>query len=62
MHVKCDLTGEPAEILRELRDRGHVVSIKDAVSQGLYRLYDEVLERDMLKVRVQAAKRLEEDT
>ena len=59
--AKITLKGEPASIYRELRGRGVVLSVRDAFSKGLYRLYDEVLEREMKETRLAAIKRLEEN-
>ena len=58
VNFKFKLEGEPAEMYRELRARGLVKSASDAMAQGVQRLYDETLERDMKRVRVQAGKRL----
>lgn len=58
--MKFTLVGEPARILRELKNRGVVQSYRDAVSQGLLLLYDETLRRELQMYRVSAAKRLEE--
>ena len=47
VYVKCVLTGEPARIVLELKRRGVVCSVKEAVVQGLLVYYDVVLERDL---------------
>lgn len=52
IHVNCEIQGEPAEILLELKRRGLVLSNTDAVSQALLALYDRVLERDLRKTRL----------
>jgi hypothetical protein len=61
INAKITLKGEPASIYRELRGRGVVLSVRDAFSKGLYKLYDEVLEREMKKTKLAAIKRLEEN-
>jgi hypothetical protein len=38
-----------------------ILSVRDAFSKGLYKLYDEVLEREMKETRLAAIKRLEEE-
>ena len=59
VHIKCRLDGELAVMYRELKTRGLVKSAGDAVGRGVQLLYDEALERDMKRVRVSAAERLE---
>jgi hypothetical protein len=47
LYIKCTISGEPARILLELKQRGLVNTNKDAVNQGLCALYNNVLERDL---------------
>ena len=47
VHVNCEVQGEPAKVLLQLKDRGLVLSNTDAISQGLLALYDRVIERDL---------------
>lgn len=35
VHVRCVINGEPARIIRELKRRGTVASVKEAVVQGI---------------------------
>ena len=52
--VTYELTGEPARIYTELHPRGIVHRVRDALSKGVYKLYDEALERDIKKPRLDA--------
>lgn len=52
VHVNCELQGEPARILLELKGRGLALSNTDAIAQGLLALYDRVIERDLRKMRL----------
>lgn len=47
VHINCNIKGEPAQILLELKERGLVNSNKDAINQGLCALYNKILERDL---------------
>ena len=58
VHVKCTLTGTPAAIIRELKERGIVASVREAITHGLISYYDEVLKRDLDMARLQASRRL----
>ena len=59
INVNFTLSGEYVVMYRELQARGLVKGSKDAFSRGVCKLYDEMLERDLLRSRVSAARRLE---
>jgi hypothetical protein len=61
VYVKCVLRGEPARIFRELKERGVVGSVREALIQGLLAVYERTLDRDLRRARVLAGRRLEED-
>lgn len=52
IHVNCEVQGEPARVLLELKDRGLVLSNTDAISQGLLALFDRVIERDLKQMKL----------
>jgi len=54
IHVRCSIKGEPAQLLRELKERGIVSSVRGAVVQGILALYEETLERDLKRAQVGA--------
>ena len=58
LHVKCTLDGEPARILRELKRRGIVSTMKDAVMQGLIALNEDVTERDLREAQARMSLRV----
>lgn len=60
LYVKCVLRGEPAKIVRELKSRGLVKSVREAVVQGLLLLYEKTAERDLKRAQARAGRRLEE--
>jgi len=60
LYVKCVLSGEPALIVRELKERGIVKSVREAVVQGLLLLYEKTAERDLRMAQARASRRLEE--
>lgn len=60
VYVKCVLVGEPARIVCELRARGLVHSVREAVSQGLVCLMERVDERDLRALQVRAGRGLDE--
>jgi hypothetical protein len=62
VHIKCAITGEPAKIFRELKRRGIVSSARDAVVQGLLKLHEVVLQRDLQVAQLEASRRLSEET
>ncbi len=43
--VKCELEGKPARIVRELKRRGMVKSVREAVVQGLLTYWDPMMAR-----------------
>jgi hypothetical protein len=55
------LRGEPARIVRELKGRGIVKSVREAVVQGLLLLYERTTERDLRRAQARASRRLEEE-
>lgn len=50
VHVRCVINGEPARIIRELKRRGTVASVKEAVVQGICDYYDDLLRRDLRRL------------
>ena len=52
VRINIELGDEPAKILNELKQRGLVKDNPDAVSQALLALYDRVLKRDLVKLRL----------
>lgn len=61
LHIKCTISGEPARILLELKQRGLVNSNKDAVNQGLCALYNSVLERDLKQLKLDEKQKKQEE-
>jgi len=59
VHIRCQVTGEPAKILAELKKRGLVRSHADAVCQGLLALWEKVLRRELQEAQVKTSKKLE---
>ena len=60
IYVKCVLTGEPARVIRELRDRGLARSVREAITQGLLCYMELVNERDLKWVQARAGRNLDE--
>ena len=60
LYVKCILRGEPAKIVRELKERGIVKSVREAVVQGLLLLHERMAERDLRMAQARASRNLEE--
>lgn len=58
VHVKCDLEGKPAEIVKELKKRGIVKSVREAVVQGLLTYWDQVMARDLREAQAQTGARI----
>ncbi|MDG6995544.1 MAG: hypothetical protein JRN52_06460 [Nitrososphaerota archaeon] len=50
--ININLTGEPAKILRELKERGLVQNNVDSVAQGLLALHEKVIRRDLASLRL----------
>jgi len=61
VRINCEIEGEPAQFLLDLKRRGLVTSNRDAVVQGLTSLYKNVLERDLQEAKLKASKRLSEE-
>ena len=61
LHVKCTLNGEPARLLRELKDRGIVRSVREAVAHGIMALYERTAERDLKRAQALASRRIQEE-
>jgi len=62
MEVKCTLKEEPAHIVQELKERGVVASVREAVVHGLIAFHEKIVERDLKIAQLKASKRLDEDT
>jgi len=58
VYVKCELEGKPAEIVRELKRRGIVKSVREAVVQGLLTYYDQLMTRDLREAQAQTSSRI----
>jgi len=61
VEVRCTLSEEPARIILELKERGIVATVREAVVHGLMALHERVLERDLKEAQVKASKRLNEE-
>jgi hypothetical protein len=60
LYVKCMLRGEPARMVRELKRRGIIKSVREAVVQGILILYERTTERDLKMAQARASRHLEE--
>jgi hypothetical protein len=58
--VKCRLRGEPARIIRELKERGVALSVREVIVQALVALEERTLERDLRSERIRGERRGEE--
>jgi hypothetical protein len=58
LYVKCTLSGEPARIVRELKERGMVASVREAVVHGILTYYEKVVQRDLERAQLKASQRL----
>lgn len=58
--VKLRLTGEPARIIREMKERRVASSVRDVVMQALVTLEERTLERELRSDRMRAAREAEE--
>jgi len=56
--VKCELEGKPARIVKELKRRGIVKSVREAVVQGLLTYWDQVMVRDLREAQAQTSTRI----
>jgi hypothetical protein len=54
VRVNTSITGEPAEIVLDLKRRRIVRSTVDAMVQGIYALHKSVLERDLALAKLKA--------
>lgn len=61
VYVKCTLRGEPARIILELKERGIVKSVREAVVQGLLTFYEKTMERDLKRAQARTSLRLERE-
>jgi len=61
VYLKCTLRGDPALIVLELKERGIVGSVREAVVQGLFAFYERILERDLRRAQVASARRIAEE-
>ena len=60
VRINTTISGQPAEILLELKRRGIVTSNTDAVIQALFALHEKVLDRDLRLARLRTLKEVEE--
>jgi hypothetical protein len=60
IRINCNINGEAAQILLNLKRRGIVKSNREAVVQGLISLHKEVLKRDLQLARLKTLKEVEE--
>ena len=58
VYVKCELEGKPAKIIRELKRRGMVKSVREAVVQGLLTYWDQVMVRDLREAQARTGTRI----
>jgi len=56
--VKCELEGKPAKIVKELKRRGMVKSVREAVVQGLLTYWDQVMVRDLREAQARTGTRI----
>ena len=62
MWVKCELEGKPAWIIKELKKRGMVKSVREAVVQGILTYWDQVMVRDLREARALTGTRIAAET
>ena len=60
--VKCELEGKPARIVKELKRRGVVKSVREAVVQGLLTYWDQMMVRDLREAQAQTGARIAAET
>ena len=58
VYVKCELEGKPAKIIKELKRRGMVKSVREAVVQGILTYWDQVMVRDLREAQAQTSARI----
>ncbi|MCW4048745.1 MAG: hypothetical protein NWE89_03310 [Candidatus Bathyarchaeota archaeon] len=56
VHVRCIIKGEPAQIIQELKRRGTVTSVKEAIVLGLYAYYDTILQLDLKRLEIEKSR------
>ena len=61
VYLKCTLKGDQALIILELKERGIVGSVREAVVQGLFAFYEKILKRDLRRAQVASARRIAEE-
>jgi len=61
VRINCEITGESARFLLELKRRGLASSNREVVVQALRSLRKEVLERDLQEAKLKASQRLNEE-
>jgi len=61
VHIRCQITGDPAKILTELKRRGLARSNVDAISQGLVCLWEKIVTRQLREAQLNASRRLEKE-
>jgi len=60
--VKCELEGKPARIVKELKRRGMIKSVREAVVQGLLTYWDQVMVRDLREAQARTGTRIAANT
>ena len=58
--VNFVISGEPAEVFRQLKKRGIVHSTRDAFTQGIMCLQEKIVRSDLKKAQLEATKSLKE--
>lgn len=58
LRINTEITGGPARTVRELRRRGWVSSIREAIVLGLKSIEEEMLEQDLKRTQL---RRIEEE-
>ena len=58
--VNFVISGEPAEVFRQLKERGIVHSTRDAFTQGIMCLQERIVRSDLKKAQLEATKSLKE--
>ena len=58
LYVRFELEGKPADIVRELKKRGIVKSVREAMVQGLLTYYDQLMMRDLREAQAQTSTRI----
>ncbi len=61
LRINMSMRGPLAEFAYEQRQKGHVRSVPDLVSQALRALQDQVMERELAKARLDAIKNTRQD-